>query len=55
MEGDAFPTPTLLLLGRPFMKMARTNVDVYNGTLIIEFDGKIIRFNIFDTMRYSSD
>ena len=37
------------------MKMARTKIDVYNGTLTMEFDGEIVRFNIFETMRYPSD
>ncbi|XP_031272549.1 uncharacterized protein LOC116131037 [Pistacia vera] len=31
-----------LLLGRPFMKTACTKIDVYNGTLTMEFDGEII-------------
>ncbi|CAN6700840.1 unnamed protein product [Malus baccata var. baccata] len=29
-----------ILLGRPFMKTARTKIDVYNGTLSMEFDGE---------------
>ena len=33
MEDDGSPMPTPLLLGRPFMKMARTKIDVYNKTL----------------------
>ncbi|KAM1635051.1 hypothetical protein ACFXTN_011916 [Malus domestica] len=34
-------TPSLpILLGRPFMKTARTNIDVFNGTLTMEFDGE---------------
>ena len=55
MEDEASPTPTPLLLGRPFMKTARTKIDVYNGTLTMEFDGEIVRFNIFEAMRYPSD
>ena len=47
--------PTPLLLGRPFMKMARTKIDVYNGTFTMEFDGEIVRFNIFEAMRYPRD
>ena len=35
--------------------MARTKIDVYNGTLTMEFDGEIVRFNIFEAMRYPSD
>ena len=47
--------PIPLLLGRPFMKTARTKIDVYNGTLTMEFDGEIVYFNIFEAMRYLSD
>ncbi|XP_026416485.1 uncharacterized protein LOC113311913 [Papaver somniferum] len=48
-------SPTPLLLGRPFMRTARTKIDVFEGTLIMEFDGEVIRFNIFEVMRYPSD
>ena len=37
------------------MKTAKTNIDVYNGTLTMEFDGEVICFNIFEAMRYPSD
>ncbi|XP_062025882.1 uncharacterized protein LOC133742218 [Rosa rugosa] len=43
---------TPLLLGRPFMRTARTKIDVYKGTLTMEFDGDVIRFNILEAMRY---
>ncbi|KAK9132701.1 hypothetical protein Scep_012229 [Stephania cephalantha] len=43
------------LLGHPFLKIARTKIDVFNGTLTMEFDGEIIKFNIYDVMRYPSD
>ncbi|CAN6697870.1 unnamed protein product [Malus baccata var. baccata] len=34
-------SPTLpILLGRLFMKTARTKIDVFNGTLMMEFDGE---------------
>ena len=48
MEDEVSPIPTPLLRGTPFMKTARTKIDVYNGTLTIEFDGEIVRFNIFE-------
>ncbi|CAN6712650.1 unnamed protein product [Malus baccata var. baccata] len=38
-ESDHAPTLPLLL-GRPFMKTARTKIDVFNGTLTMEFDGE---------------
>ncbi|XP_070672514.1 uncharacterized protein [Malus domestica] len=49
-------TPSLpILLGRPFMKTARTKVDVFNGTLMMEFDGEVINFNLSDSMKYPSE
>ncbi|CAN6542412.1 unnamed protein product [Malus baccata var. baccata] len=39
MEDSAHSTPLPILLGRPFMKTARTKIDVFKGTLIMEFDG----------------
>ncbi|KAK4381558.1 hypothetical protein Sango_2957300 [Sesamum angolense] len=55
MREDNFPNSTSILLGRPFLKTARTKIDVHAGTLTMEFDDEIIRFNIFDSMRYPSD
>ncbi|CAN6544107.1 unnamed protein product [Malus baccata var. baccata] len=41
LEMDEDHTPTLpILLGRPFMKTARTKINVFNGTLTLEFDGE---------------
>jgi hypothetical protein len=37
------------------MKIARTKIDVYKGTLSFEFNGEIITFNIFDAMKYYED
>ena len=44
-----------LLLGRPFLKTAKTMIDVANGILTMEFDGEKIKFNIYLAMRYPSD
>lgn len=44
-----------LLLGRPFLKTSKTKIDVHEGNLTMEFDGEVIKFNIFDAMRYPSD
>ncbi|KAL0437778.1 UNVERIFIED_CONTAM: hypothetical protein Sradi_0485700 [Sesamum radiatum] len=46
---------SLKLFRRPFLKTARTKIDVHNGTLTMEFDGEVIRFNIYESMRYPSD
>ncbi|KAM1277780.1 hypothetical protein ACFX13_030847 [Malus domestica] len=49
-------TPSLpILLGRPFMKTARTKIDVFNGTLTMEFDGEVINFNLSDSMKFPSE
>ncbi|KAM1024675.1 hypothetical protein ACFX2C_037930 [Malus domestica] len=50
---DLSHAPSLpILLGRPFMKIARTKIDVFMGTLTMEFDGDIIRFNLSETIKY---
>ena len=55
MEDDLFPMPTPILLGRQFIKTARININMYNGTLTIEFDREVICLDIFDAIRYPSD
>ncbi|XP_070668511.1 uncharacterized protein [Malus domestica] len=55
MEDSAHSTSLSILLGRPFMKTARTKIDVFKGTLTMEFDGEVINFNISETMRYPVD
>ncbi|XP_026451290.1 uncharacterized protein LOC113351541 [Papaver somniferum] len=55
MNDENSPKSTPLLLGRPFLSTARTKIDVQNETLTMEFDGAVIHFNIFETMRYPSD
>nr|GEX31470.1 DNA-directed DNA polymerase [Tanacetum cinerariifolium] len=44
-------TPSILL-GRPFLKTAWTNIRVHEGTLTMEFNGQVIKFNIYDSMKY---
>ncbi|CAN6579303.1 unnamed protein product [Malus baccata var. baccata] len=41
--------------GRPFMKTARTKIDVFNGTLTMEFDGEVINFNLSDSMKFPNE
>ncbi|XP_071939292.1 uncharacterized protein [Coffea arabica] len=55
MDDDHSPDPSPLLLGRPFMSTAQTKIDVNKGILSMEFDGEIVHFNIFDTMKYPSN
>ncbi|XP_068344163.1 uncharacterized protein [Pyrus communis] len=44
-----------IFLGRPFMKTARTKIDVFNGTLTMEFDGEVINFNLSESIKYPFD
>ncbi|KAM1647941.1 hypothetical protein COP1_009288 [Malus domestica] len=55
MEDSPNVTPLPILLGRPFMKTARTKIDVFKGTLTMEFDGEIINFNIYEAMKFPKD
>ncbi|KAL2237817.1 UNVERIFIED_CONTAM: hypothetical protein Sindi_0973400, partial [Sesamum indicum] len=55
MREDNSPDSTSILLRRPFLKIARTKIDVHSGSLTMEFDGEIIRFNIYESMRYPID
>ncbi|PIN01369.1 DNA-directed DNA polymerase [Handroanthus impetiginosus] len=50
MSEDNSPNSTQILLGRPFLRTSRTKIDVHDGTLTMEFDGEIIKFNIYDAM-----
>ncbi|XP_059432364.1 uncharacterized protein LOC132165684 [Corylus avellana] len=42
-----------ILLGRPFLKTSK--IDVHSGTLTMKFDGEIVKFNIYDAMKYPYD
>ncbi|XP_074277418.1 uncharacterized protein LOC141601056 [Silene latifolia] len=53
MEADSRTTPILLV--RPFMKTSKTKIDMSNGNLTMEFDGKKLTYNIYDAMRQPSD
>ncbi|XP_068666539.1 uncharacterized protein [Aristolochia californica] len=44
-----------IFLGRTFLKTSKTKIDVHSGTLTIEFDGEIVKFNIYDAMKYPGD
>ncbi|CAN6677842.1 unnamed protein product [Malus baccata var. baccata] len=53
-ESDHAPSLPILI-GMPFMKTTRTKIDVFNGTLTMEFDGEVINFNLSDSMKYPSE
>ena len=43
-----------IILGRPFMKTTQTKIDVYAGTLSMEFGDIVVHFNILDAMKHPS-
>ncbi|XP_031095193.1 uncharacterized protein LOC115999484 [Ipomoea triloba] len=43
------PNSSLILLGRPFLKTSKTKIDVHDCILTMEFDGDIVKFDIFNT------
>ncbi|PIN14543.1 hypothetical protein CDL12_12826 [Handroanthus impetiginosus] len=45
----------LISLRRPFLRTFRTKIDLYDSTFTIEFDGDIIKFDIYDTTKYPSN
>ncbi|XP_042446346.1 uncharacterized protein LOC122031280 [Zingiber officinale] len=52
MEGDCLASRSPLILGRPFLKTARTNIDVHAGTLSMEIGDTVVQFSIFDAMKH---
>ncbi|KAJ9168419.1 hypothetical protein P3X46_019944 [Hevea brasiliensis] len=55
MEDDKSSNSSDILLGRPFLSTARTKNDVHDGTITMEFDGEVIKFNVYDAMKYPND
>ncbi|XP_073121629.1 uncharacterized protein [Henckelia pumila] len=49
MENGDHNSP--ILLGRPFLKTSMTKIYVHSGTLTMEFDGEVVKFNIYDAMK----
>ncbi|KAG8642533.1 hypothetical protein MANES_12G095501v8 [Manihot esculenta] len=52
---DSYNTSSDILLGRPFLSTARTKIDVHDGTLTMEFEGEVIKYNVYDSMKYPHD
>ena len=51
MEDDKSSNSSDILLGRPFLSTARTKIDVHDGTLTMEFDGEIIKYDAYESSR----
>ncbi|XP_057444282.1 uncharacterized protein LOC130736467 [Lotus japonicus] len=52
MEKGSSRNTVPIILGRPFLKTARTKINVYAGTLTMEFGDIVVRINIFDAMKH---
>ena len=52
MEAETLGSSAPIILGRPFLKTARTKIDVYAGTLSMEFGDNIVQFSILDAMKH---
>lgn len=53
MENGYQTTP--ILLGGPFLKTSKIKIDVHSGTLTMEIVGEVVKFNIYDAMKYPGD
>ena len=54
MEDEASYSPTPILLGRPFLKIVQAMINVHDGVLTMEFDGEMVKFNLFEAMKHPS-
>ncbi|RDX84522.1 Retrovirus-related Pol polyprotein, partial [Mucuna pruriens] len=55
MEDETSGKESTLILGRPFLMTARTKIDVYAGTLSMEFGDALVQFNIFEAMKHPTE
>ena len=55
MEEESPTNQSPLILGKSFLKIARTKIDVYKGTLSMEFRDHMVKFNILDSLQHSTD
>ena len=52
MYGETNSSRSPIILGRPFMKTAKTKIDVDDGTMSMEFGDITAKFNTFDAMKH---
>ncbi|XP_012465553.2 uncharacterized protein LOC105784265 [Gossypium raimondii] len=50
MEDDNSTNLSDILLGRPFLSIGSAKIEVRSGTLTMEFDGEIVKFNVYEVM-----
>ncbi|XP_040940147.1 uncharacterized protein [Gossypium hirsutum] len=54
MEDDNSANASDILLERPFLSTAQTKIDVRSGILTMEFDGEVVKFNVYKAMNRPS-
>ncbi|KAK8346245.1 hypothetical protein V6Z12_A07G201000 [Gossypium hirsutum] len=54
MEDDNSANASDILLGRPFLSTAQKKIDVRSGILTMEFDGEVVKFNVYEAMNRPS-
>ncbi|RDX60377.1 hypothetical protein CR513_61485, partial [Mucuna pruriens] len=52
MEDKTSGQGSTLILGRPFLMIAKTKINVHVGTLSMEFGDTLVQFNIFEAMKH---
>ncbi|RDX85599.1 hypothetical protein CR513_33191, partial [Mucuna pruriens] len=55
MEDEASGKGSALVLGQPFLMTARMKIDVYVGTLSMEFGENLVQFNIFEPLKHPAE
>ncbi|RDX87868.1 hypothetical protein CR513_30613, partial [Mucuna pruriens] len=55
MEDKTSGKGSSLIMRRPFLMIARTKINVHDGTLSIEFGDTLVQFNIFEAMKHPTE
>ncbi|RDX78972.1 hypothetical protein CR513_40667, partial [Mucuna pruriens] len=55
MEDEASKKGSALILGQPFFMTIRTKINVYAGTLSMEFGNTSMKFNIFEALKHPAE
>ncbi|XP_052484898.1 uncharacterized protein LOC128039982 [Gossypium raimondii] len=54
MEDDNSANSSNILLGRPFLSAVQMKIDVRSGILNMEFNGEVVKFNVYEAMNRPS-
>ncbi|RDX86847.1 hypothetical protein CR513_31772, partial [Mucuna pruriens] len=55
MEDETSRKGSTLILGRPFLMIAKTKIDVHARTLPMEFGDTLVQFNILEAMKHPTE